>query len=241
MNFGGLRHIAIIMDGNGRWARARGRGRTRGHRAGAAAVRECVTICARADLPWLTLYALSTENFRLRPPGELRVLMALLRRFMLSERELIMEHRIRLRTIGRIEEFPPKVVREIRKTEELSAGNDGMVLCLALNYGGRSEIADAARGIAADAAAGRLDPAQVDEGTLAGRLYDLEMPDVDLMIRTAGELRISNFLIWQVAYGEIFVTQTLWPDFREQDLQEAYDSYRRRHRRFGGLLEGVDV
>ena len=241
MNVGDLRHIAVIMDGNGRWARARGLGRTRGHRAGAATVRECVTTCARADLPWLTLYALSTENFRLRPPGELRVLMALLKRFMTRERELIMENRIRLRTIGRIEEFPPKVVREIRKTEEMSAGNDGMVLCLALNYGGRGEIVDAVRGIAADAAAGGLDAARIDEGTIAGRLYDPELPDVDLMIRTAGEFRISNFLIWQVAYGEIFVTSTLWPDFREQDLQEACDSYHGRHRRFGGLLEGVDV
>ncbi len=233
---GGLpRHVAVIMDGNGRWAKARGRSRTRGHRAGVESVRECVTECARAGLSWLTLYALSTENYRMRPPAEIRTLMALLRRFMIVERPTLMENRVRLRTIGRVAELPDKVVREIRKSEAMTAGNGGMVLCLALNYGGRAEIADSVRGLVAEARAGRLDPAAVDEAAVARGLYDPSMPDVDLLIRTAGELRVSNFLLWQISYAEIYVTAKCWPEFRLPEIEEAVRAYRGRARRFGGL------
>lgn len=240
MDLSDVRHIAVIMDGNGRWAETRNLVRTRGHRAGVTSVRACATACARAGLHWLTLYALSTENFRSRPPGEIRKLMALLRRFMVGERPTIMENDIRLRTVGRVNELPRNVLKEVRRTEEMSANNRGMVLCLALNYGGRAEIADACRLLVEQAARGELRPEEVDEALLTACLYDPSMPDVDLLVRTASEQRISNFLLWQVSYAEIFVTPTLWPDFREAELAAALDAYRVRRRKFGGLLEGVD-
>lgn len=236
MDVTGLRHIAIIMDGNGRWAEARGLIRTRGHRAGVESVREIVTESARAKLPWLTLYALSTENYRRRPRAEITTLMALLRRFMIRERPTFMDNGVRLRTVGRIEELPPRVVKEIRRTEELTSRNDGMVLSLALNYGGRGELLDAAKRLLSDARAGRIDPDALTEADLAERLDDPTMPDVDLLVRTAGEMRISNFLLWQVSYAEIYVTTTCWPDFRSDGLDAACQAYRGRDRRFGGLL-----
>jgi undecaprenyl diphosphate synthase len=238
MDLSDLRHLAIIMDGNGRWAKSRGWRRTRGHRAGVDSVRNCVTECARAGLPWLTLYALSTENYRARPATEVRTLMALLRRFMIDERPTLMENRVRLETAGRLDELPDKVVRTIRETEAMTAGNSGMTLCLALNYGGRSELADAAKEIARSVKSGKLDLEAVDESAVAARLYQPKMPDVDLLIRTAGEVRISNFLLWQVSYAEIWVTETCWPDFRQPQLEAAVSDFRRRSRRFGGLLPG---
>ena len=240
MDVTGLRHIAIIMDGNGRWARARGLARARGHRAGVDSVRDIVTDCASAKLEWLTLFALSTENYRRRPRTEIRTLMALLRRFMIAERATFMKNGVRLRTVGRVDELPPKVVKEIRATEELTAGNDGTVLSLALNYGGRREILDAARRLAAAAQSGEVDLDDLSEDDLSRRLDDPLMPDVDLLVRTAGEMRISNFLLWQVSYGEIHVTPTCWPDFRRANLEAAVDDYRRRSRRFGGLLAGEE-
>lgn len=201
-------------------------------------MREVVTECARAHLSWLTLYALSTENFRQRPALEVRTLMALLRRFMVEERDLLMENRVRLVTAGRIHELPAKVIAEIRRTEQLTAGNRGMTLCLALNYGGRSEIADAARALAQEVESGRLKPAKIDEAALAKHLYCPAMPDVDLLIRTAGDLRVSNFLLWQISYAEIFVTNTCWPDVRRPLLEEALAEYARRDRRFGAVNSG---
>jgi len=240
VNLTDLRHVAIIMDGNGRWAEARGMARTRGHRAGVDSVRNVVTSCARQGLEWLTLFTLSTENFRRRPDGEIRVLMALLRRFMIRERPTFMENDVRLRTVGRVDDLPRRVVDEIRITEEMTAANGGMVLSLALNYGGRREILDAARRLLEDIRSGRIDPDQLTEDDLASRLDDDQMPDVDLLVRTAGEMRISNFLLWQVSYAEIHVTPTCWPDFREKHLDEALESYGSRTRRFGGLLAGEE-
>jgi undecaprenyl diphosphate synthase len=228
------RHIAIIMDGNGRWAQSRTWARIRGHRAGVRSVREAAEECARLGIGQLTLYAFSSENWK-RPPREVDLLMHLLRRFLVSERSTILEHNIRFRTIGRIEGLPAEVRHEIAETARLSADKSGTTLCLALNYGGRAEIADAARRIAEEARAGHLDPASVDETALADRLYQADMPEPDLLIRTAGELRISNFLLWQISYAEIHVTEVLWPDFRVTDLHKAIRDYAGRDRRFGGL------
>ena len=201
-------------------------------------MREIVTESARANLPWLTLFALSTENYLRRPRAEIRTLMALLRRFMIRERATFMENGVRLRTVGRIDELPPRVVEEIRVTEDLTSRNEGMVLSLALNYGGRGEIVDATKRLLRDVREGRVDERTVTEADLAARLDDPTMPDVDLLVRTAGEMRISNFLLWQVSYAEIFVTATCWPDFRSPSLAEALDAYRGRDRTFGGLLTG---
>jgi undecaprenyl diphosphate synthase len=238
MDLKGIRHLAIIMDGNGRWAEMRGWARTRGHRAGVDSVREVTTECARAGLPWLTLYALSTENFKQRPSREVRVLMALLKRFMIEERGTLMDNGVRLVTAGRLHELPARVVAEIRRTEALTAANRGMVLCLALNYGGRSEITDAAKALAREVAAGRLDPESLTEDSLAARLYCPSMPDVDLLLRTAGDLRVSNFLLWQISYAEIWVTSKCWPDVRRPLLEEAFAAFAGRKRKFGSLGGG---
>jgi undecaprenyl diphosphate synthase len=238
MNLFGARHVAVIMDGNGRWAKERGWTRTRGHREGVVSVREITTECARAKLPWLTLFALSTENYRLRPRAEVSTLMVLLRRFLIAERPTLMENAVRLTSVGRVDELPEKVVRELRATEKLTARNDGMRLCLALNYGARSELADAARRLAADVRAGELPLKALDEAALGARLYDAEMPDVDLLVRTAGEMRVSNFLLWQASYAEIHVTRLCWPDFRKADMQAALADFGGRKRKFGGLKEG---
>jgi undecaprenyl diphosphate synthase len=231
----GLRHVAVIMDGNGRWARERGWVRTRGHKEGIGTVREIVTESARAGLEWLTLFALSTENFRTRPATEIRYLMGLLRRFLVNERPTLMENRVRLVSSGRVHELPDKVVKTLRESEKLTAKNGGMVLCLALNYGGQAEIADAARALAEECVRGRVAPAAIDEDALRARFYLPAMPDVDLLIRTAGEHRVSNFLLWQIAYAEIHSSPKCWPDFRKPDLEEAFAEFGRRKRKFGGL------
>ena len=227
-------HVALIMDGNGRWAQSRGRPRVVGHRRGIQSVRAVVEEGCRLGLTQLTLYCLSVENWK-RPPRELLFLMRLLKHFVIAERAELMEQNVRLTMIGRREGLPPEVLREIDRTVRETAGNLGMTLCLAVNYGGRTEIADAARRIAEDARAGALDPAAVDEDAFAAYLYTAGTPDPDLLVRTAGELRVSNFLLWQISYAELYVTDVLWPDFRADDLLAACRAYASRQRKFGGL------
>ena len=229
------RHIAIIMDGNGRWAKQRGKHRTSGHRAGAERVREITTECARIGIEQLTLYALSAENYALRPRAEIRVLMSLFKRYLAGERPTLMKNDIRFRVIGRLDELPKRVLAEIRKTEKLTKNNTGMQLCVAVNYGGRAEITDAARAIARKAKAGLIRPGDIDENTVGDHLYTAGMPDTDLMIRTAGEMRVSNFLLWQAWYAELYVTDVLWPDFAAPELHKAIREYARRERKFGAV------
>lgn len=228
------RHVAIIMDGNGRWAERRGKPRILGHRNGIKSVRAIVEEGCRLGLEQLTLYCLSVENWK-RPARELTFLMRLLKHFLVVERAELMEQNVRLTMIGRREGLPAEVLREFDRSCEMTARNTGMTLCLAVNYGGRTEIADAARQLALDAAAGRIDPNEVDESVFEQYLYTAEMPDPDLLIRTAGELRVSNYLLWQISYAEIYVTETLWPDFRGPDLHAALLAYARRQRKFGAL------
>ena len=228
------RHVAIIMDGNGRWAAQRGQPRIAGHRAGVEAVRAAVDTGARLGLGALTLYAFSTENWK-RPRYEVDALMRMLRRYLRLELDEIDRQNIKFQTIGRTGALSESVRREIAKATERTEKNKGMVLTVALNYGGRAEIIDAAR-----AAVRRLLdegnlPDELTEERIANELYTRNLPDLDLLVRTSGELRISNFLLWQAAYSEIYVTDTLWPDFRRVHLLEAIVDYQRRDRRFGGL------
>ena len=228
------RHIAIIMDGNGRWARNRGFPRIVGHRRGIQSVRAVVEEGCRLGLDQLTLYCLSIENWK-RPPRELSFLLRLLRHFLVVERNELIDQNVRLAMIGRREGLPAEVLKEFDRTKAATESNTGMTLCLAVNYGGRTEIAEAARRIAEDVRSGSLDPDQVDEPLFASYLSTAGMPDPDLMIRTAGEMRVSNYLLWQISYAELFVTETLWPDFRGDDLLGACVAYARRERKFGGL------
>ena len=230
------RHIAVIMDGNGRWAKTRNLARTRGHAEGVESVRTVTRTCARKKIDQLTLYAFSEENWK-RPKREVTVLMRLLRRFLIGERDEIMENNIRLSSVGRIHRLPDDVRRELETTRELSKDNDGMVLNLALSYGGRQEIVDAVQRIAERVRAGEFDPADIDEDTITAHLYQPDMPPPDLLIRTAGEMRVSNFLLWQISYTELHVTQTCWPEFREEHLEAAVADYQRRVRKFGGLVK----
>ena len=228
-------HVAIIMDGNGRWARARGLPRSRGHAAGVESVRAVTRLCARKGLRQLTLYAFSEENWK-RPAREVELLMRLLRRFLIRERGEIMENDIRLTAIGRLHRLPADVRKELEKSREMSAGNAGMVLNLALSYGGRQEIVDAVTAIAERVRNGELAPEDITEEVITAHLYQPEMPPPDLLIRTAGEMRVSNFLLWQISYTELFVTPVTWPEFREEGLEEAFAAYRGRVRKFGGLV-----
>ena len=228
------RHVAVIMDGNGRWAQRQGLPRIEGHRRGVATVRRITEHAARLGIEQLTLYCLSSENWR-RPQTELSFLMHLLEQYMIEERTLLMRQRIRLAMIGRRTGIPDETQRALDQTVELCSAIDGMRLCLAINYGARGEITDAARSLARDAAAGLLDPATIDEASFADRLDTAGMPDPDLLIRTAGEMRISNFLLWQISYAEIWVTPVAWPEFEERHLDEALASFANRDRRFGGL------
>ncbi|WP_337177359.1 isoprenyl transferase [Paludisphaera sp.] len=228
------RHVAIIMDGNGRWAQQRGLPRVMGHRRGVRSVRAIVEEGVRLGLEQVTLYCLSVENWK-RPAREVRFLMRLLRHFLVAERAELMERNVRLTTIGRRDGLPPEVLAEIDRTVAETAGNTGMVLRLAINYGGRAEILDAARRIAEEARDGRLDPATLDEDAFAAYLETGGAADPDLLIRTAGELRVSNFLLWQVSYTELWVTDKFWPDFRGDDLLRACADYALRTRKFGGL------
>jgi undecaprenyl diphosphate synthase len=228
------RHIAIIMDGNGRWAAKHGLPRIEGHRRGVAAVRRVVEACVRWKIPYLTLYCLSSENWK-RPAHELSALMELLGQFMVESRREILEQNIRLRILGRREGIPEHVLREMDKTVELSAKNTGMCLSLAINYGGRTELVDAVRKIVREAVAGRIHEEDVCENLLSQHLYTHGIPDPDLLIRTAGEMRVSNFLLWQISYAELWVTQDHWPEFTEEHLRCAIRDFARRTRRFGGL------
>ena len=230
------RHIAIIMDGNGRWAVHQGLPRIEGHRRGVASVRRITEHCARLGIEQLTLYCLSSENWR-RPAHELDFLMHLLEQYMIEERSLLTKERIQLSMIGRREGLPASTLRELDRTVELCAGNDGLRLCLAINYGSRAEIVAAAKAIAAEARDGTLDPEQIDEQAVAARLDTAGTPDPDLLIRTAGEMRISNFLLWQISYAELWVTDVCWPDFAEPHLDAAIAAFAGRDRRFGGLSQ----
>ena len=228
------RHVAIIMDGNGRWAAQRGQPRIAGHRAGVEAVRSVVDTGARLGLQALTLYAFSTENWK-RPRYEVDALMRMLRKYLRLELEEINRQNIRFQTIGRTHELAPNVQEEIARAAERTGKNTGMVLSVALNYGGRAEIVDAARAAMQKALAAQRSPHELSEDDITKELYTRDLPELDLLVRTSGELRISNFLLWQSAYAEIHVTETLWPDFRRVHLLEAIIDYQQRRRRFGGL------
>ena len=228
------RHVAVIMDGNGRWAARRGQPRVAGHRAGVEAVRSTVDTGARLGLGALTLYAFSTENWK-RPRLEVDALMRMLKRYLRIELEEIHRQNIRFQPIGRIEGLRDSVRRELDRAVERTAGNTGMVLSVALNYGGRAEIVDAVRAAARALAAEGRAAEELTEEEIDRHLYTRGLPELDLLVRTSGELRISNFLLWQAAYSEIYVTETLWPDFRRADLLEAVADFQRRDRRFGGL------
>ena len=228
------RHIAIIMDGNGRWARRQNLPRVAGHQRGVDSVRRTTEEAARLKLEQLTLYCLSSENWK-RPQTEISFLMTLLEQYMIAERSTIMENNIRVRMLGRRDEIPDQVLAELDKTVAMSQRNTGTWLNLAINYGGRAELVDAMRNIARQVAAGTLAPQDVGEETIAAELYTAGAPDPDLLIRTAGEMRISNFLLWQISYAEIWVTDKCWPEFDEQTLHEAIRAYAARERRFGGL------
>ena len=231
------RHVAIIMDGNGRWAKARSMPRVEGHRAGVAAVRDTVEASAQLGLEVLTLYAFSVENWK-RPRFEVWTLMNLLKEYVRKERQALADNDIRFNVLGRWRELDPTVVREIEQTLDETSHCKGMHFNIALIYSGRCEIVDACRRIVADWAAGKR--ADIDEETLGRYLYTSGQPDPDLLIRTSGELRVSNFLLWQIAYAEIWVTQTLWPDFRRKDLIEAVLAFQSRERRYGGVLQPAD-
>jgi undecaprenyl diphosphate synthase len=225
-------HIAIIMDGNGRWAKKRHLPRMAGHRAGIRAVRQAVEACARLGVPYLTLYAFSVENWK-RPHTEIKLLMDLLREYLKKEIAELNRQNIRLGVIGRIDELPKLVQRDLENALEKTQTNKGLRLTLALNYGARAEMVDAVRALAEKFRNnGSLD---INEETVRQYLYTREMPDPDLLVRTSGELRVSNFLLWQIAYAEIWVTETLWPDFTQNDLFQAIVDYQRRERRYGGL------
>ena len=228
------RHIAVIMDGNGRWARERGLPRIEGHRRGSESVRACTTACMEAGVPYLTLYAFSKENWQ-RPADEVGALMLLLDRFLAERAAEIMERNIRLRAIGHLADLPDKARQRLEDTIAKSANNTALTLTLALSYGARTEIVDAARAIAREAQAGKLDPESIDEDTIASHLYTAGIPDPDLLVRTSGEMRLSNFLLWQISYAEIVVTPKLWPDFAKEDLFAAMQEYARRSRRYGGI------
>lgn len=230
------RSVAIIMDGNGRWAKARNLPRPVGHEAGAKVVRRIVTEAARLGLQALTLYSFSLENWK-RPKDEIGALMHLYEEYLVRERPTLMDNNVRLRHLGRREGLPANVLRELDESLRVSAANTGMTLSLALNYASRAEIVDAVRDIAVRAARGELPTDQIDDALITASLDTAGIPDPDMLIRTAGEMRISNFLLWQISYAELYVTDVHWPDFSETEFHKAVCAYANRHRRFGGLNE----
>ena len=229
------RHIAFIMDGNGRWAQARGLPRVAGHREGVETVRKIVTESARLGLDAITLYSFSSENWK-RPAEEIAALMALCAEFLRIERATMLRENIRFRRIGRREGLPPEVLAELDETERVTAEHTGLTLCLALNYGSRTELADAARALAFEVATGRLAAEDIDESAIARCLYTAGISDPDLLVRTAGEMRISNYLLWQISYAELEVTDVLWPDFSVDELHGVIREFARRERRYGAVL-----
>ena len=228
------RHIAVIMDGNGRWAKSRGLPRKAGHRAGAETVREAVDACLELGVDYLTLYAFSSENWN-RPQKEIEALMKLLERFLKTKADEFSKKNVRLRAIGRTHLLPESCLIELNKVVTQTAHNTGLTLILALSYGSREEIADATRRIVAKVQADELSAGEIDNQTISQHLDTAEYPDPDLLIRTSGELRLSNFLLWQLSYAEFFITAKNWPDFHKSDFREAVENYSRRHRRFGRL------
>jgi undecaprenyl diphosphate synthase len=230
------RHVAVIMDGNGRWAQRRHMPRVVGHQAGTQTARSTIETCARLKIEALTLYAFSLENWR-RPKSEIDFLMQLLREYLRSEMPLIQKNKIRMRFLGRLDELPAAVQKDAREAMQNTANNRGMTLSVALNYGGRAEIVDAANAVLATRNP-REAIAPITEEELSRQLYTGGLADPDLLIRTSGEMRVSNFLLWQIAYAEIFVTETLWPDFNRARLLEALVEFQKRERRYGGIREG---
>jgi undecaprenyl diphosphate synthase len=229
------KHVAVVMDGNGRWAQKRGLKRTEGHAAGEQALFDTVDGALEIGLPWLTVYAFSTENWR-RPLDEVRFLMNFNERLLLARRDELNERGVRVRFIGRRGgRVPARVRKRIEETEDLTRRNRKLTLTFAFNYGGRAEVVDAVRSIAKEVKARRLAPEKIDERVIARHLYAPDMPDPDLLVRTSGEYRISNYLLWQVAYSELVFTEVLWPDFRRKDLVEAIAEFQRRNRRFGAV------
>jgi undecaprenyl diphosphate synthase len=228
------KHVAIIMDGNGRWAQQQNLPRIRGHERGAETVRRVTEACSQLGINQLTLYCLSSENWK-RPQMELEFLMLLLTQYLIEERETLMENDIRLKVIGRRDRIPAEVLDEMDKTLEMTRNNKGSCLCLAINYGARGEIVDAIRSIATEIQQGNLTLDDIDEALVSQRLYTADMSDPDLLIRTAGEMRVSNYLLWQISYAELWVTSKLWPEFSVEDFCQSIRDFSQRRRRFGGL------
>lgn len=233
------RHVAIIMDGNGRWAKKRLLNRIRGHEEGADSVRAVVRCCRELGIPYLTLYAFSKENWQ-RPETEVNALWQLLKKFLISESQELLDKEIRLCHLGEIEGIPPDVAKELLNAVERTRHLRGLVLSLAVNYGGRQEIERAARLFASDVLRGKFEPQDISSELLSSYLFTREIPDPDLVIRTSGEYRVSNFLLWQIAYAEIFITDVLWPDFREEEFHRALKEYQKRERRFGKYGEQIE-
>ncbi len=228
------RHVALIMDGNGRWAKQRGLPRVKGHEQGANTVEQCLLGCQELQIPYLTLYAFSAENWK-RPKPEVDALMGMLEHYLREKSEEMMEKNVRLKTIGHTEELPKSCRLLLEQLIEQTADNTGLTLCFALSYGSRREIVDATRSIAEAVAKGELALEKIDEAVFSKHLYTRDLPDPDLLIRTSGEMRVSNFLLWQISYAELVVTPTLWPDFKVANFLEAIEEYRQRKRRFGGI------
>ncbi|MCL2347593.1 MAG: isoprenyl transferase [Planctomycetaceae bacterium] len=228
------RHIAIIMDGNGRWATKQGKPRMEGHQRGAVTARQTTEYCSELGVEQLTLYCLSSENWK-RPAEEIAFLMQLLQYYMVEERPVLMKNNIRLKVIGRRHPIPDFALEEIDRTVAMTSNNGGMTLCLAINYGSRAEIVDAVKKIASDVQQGKVSPDRIDETLFSGYLDTAGCPDPDLLIRTAGEMRLSNYLLWQLSYAELWVTENYWPDFDRELLQKAIDEFGKRDRRFGGV------
>jgi undecaprenyl diphosphate synthase len=230
------KHIAIIMDGNGRWAKSNGNLRTQGHKAGVDSVRDITEACAQIGVEYLTLYAFSTENWG-RPKIEVNALMRLLANSLRKEAENLNENNIKLETIGQIDRFPKKCQRELSEAIDLTKENDRLHLCLALSYSGRWDITEAVKKLAQQVQNGDIDPDDIDDEMISGHLSTADIPDPELIIRTSGEYRLSNFLLWQLAYSELYITETYWPDFRRNELYKAIQSFQQRERRFGKLSE----
>ena len=228
------RHVAIIMDGNGRWAQARGFPRLKGHEAGARSVRSAIESCRELGIHYLTLYAFSVENW-VRPESEINGLIALLKRFLSRNEKDLHRHKLRLRVIGRVEDFPEDLQAALAQAERDTAAYDNGQLILALSYGSRTELVRATQLIAAEVQAGALSPEAISEQTIRDHLYAPDVPDPDLMIRTSGEMRLSNFLLWQLSYSEFYITDVMWPDFRKDQFRDAIDAYAKRKRRFGDV------
>lgn len=227
-------HIAIVMDGNGRWATQRGKQRFEGHRQGARVVEKIALHCVDCGIECLTLYSFSMQNWK-RPKLEVSFLMQLYVRYLVGIRKTLTKHNVRLVHLGRTEKLPPKLIRELHRTEEMSAGHTGMILALALNYGSREEIVDAVKKLCKKTADGKIKAKDIDEQAIADSLYTAKLPDPDLVIRTSNEMRISNFLLWQISYSEFYITPTLWPDFTPDDIDDAIIAFSKRSRRMGDI------